>query len=731
MIAGRLNTAYPMALKRDRPDLSRGIPLVAALGLAFIVASLVATTSIGSGDYGQWLMVSRGFAGAATPDYRSLSDVPPLVPSAIALLAGVFGDPVAALHAIGFILVFGMGCALYAAGVALDRRPTTGLVAAALGLLVTDRYLELLAFGGLLQAAAIIGLTLAVTAFSRAHASTTSRRRWWVAGCVALFITCLTHVPTATIALPVCLAAAAVGASPGRGEPIVAWLRAVGPLIVGFAAVGVYWVAVIAPASLGFVTNPASLSYRGPERVFELLLSYPPTLAIVVLGLGGLMAWLVRLAVRRRLPGRRDPRAVLLIWTVVSWAAFGYSAMVGVSTDYPRFVPLLLTPLVIAAAGLIGVAGAAFVRRAPRRFNGERGVVAIGLAIALVAPFSIANFQGQARGYRLTDDRALAEAAAWADARLIPGAAILAPVREAKWIEGFTGRSALFSSQVRYAVRPIEWQRSLAAAALMRANLALANESFVLTMTDGVETSTRDEPRTLLVAANHGGEYVDLLRLVPASSLVLDGNGHTLASLPALAPAGFEDWASAQHVEATTRWAAVRPSGRVEYTQTIGLDRGSTSFSMDVRAESELPIGGLELEFRPPTGVAMVDVKVHGAIADVTFARMGRTKPTLRLNVKDGQIVWTPTGGLLVRTTAASLSLTLTDLTAGGASSSLRILDPAALIADYGVGAAILRRDPAYEARRDRLERLGFHVVHVAGPYVVMIRTGAARPATR
>ena len=169
---------------------------------------------------------------------------------------------------------------------------TAGLISAVIAVLVTDRFLELFAFGGLPQAAAIGFLVLAVAAFGRALRSPATERRWWAVGCAALLATCLSHVPTAAIGLPACLAAAALGARPQAGQPARARLRALLPLAVGLAAIGVYWLVVIAPASVGFVTNPASLSYRGPERVIDLLVRYPPTLIVIAIGGGTLAAWL-------------------------------------------------------------------------------------------------------------------------------------------------------------------------------------------------------------------------------------------------------------------------------------------------------------------------------------------------------------------------------------------------------------------------------------------------------
>ncbi|MEO8468922.1 MAG: hypothetical protein ABI573_04560 [Chloroflexota bacterium] len=729
VIARRLVPSRIASVGASIPDMPGSVPLIAAGGIILIIAVLVATTAIGSGDYGQWLMVSRAFGGATTPAYRALGDVPPLVPTLIALIAGWVGNPVLALHLVGFVIVAGLGGALFAVGRAVDGRTATGLVAVILGLLVTDRYLELLAFGGLLQAAAVVFLMLAIAAFTAALRSAAAERRWWMAGCVALMAACLTHVPTATIALPVCLATAALTLLPRAGVTFATRLRAAWPLGAAMAVIGAYWILVIAPASVGYVANPASLAWRGPERVLDVLASYPPTIGILVLGIAYLGRWAWRLARDRRMPPSSDARLVLATWVAVSWGAYVFSAFTGAATDYPRFGPLLLAPLLVAGAAMLGAVGADLHRRSPGRATGERGLAVIGLAIVLVAPFSIARYQSEASGYQLTDDQALAAAAAWADSRLMPGVSILAPVREAKWIEGLTGRPALFSSQIRYAFRPIEWERGLAASALLRGNLSLANESFFLTMTDGAPTDAGAQPRSIIIGANHGGEFLDLLRVVPASMVIVAADGSTLASLPALGARGMETMSAPDRLTTTTHWAGTRGRSPVALTQVLAMTRGTTWFDLDLHVDTPLPIGGLLMELRPPTGIALTKVDSANGTAELTFSRYGRDEPRLRLEVSGGTITWAPSGGLLIQVSGTDLSLRVTDLTVGGASTSLRLLDPRQLVADYNVGAAVLRRDPAYEDRRRRLEFLGFHVAHVDGPYVVMVRTGAAIPA--
>ena len=354
MTAGRLAVAWPRVERRSRSIGPVDTPLAAAVGVAAVVAFLVGSTAIGGGDYGQWLMVSRGFGGLSTPAYRDLSQVPPLAPALIAFLRATFGDGVLALHVLAGLITAAMGCALYLAGWAVGRRSITGLLAVVLGLLVSDQYLELLTFGALPQALAVVFLTASIGCFARAMSSRATERRWWLGGCATLFLACLSHVPTATIALPACVVAATFGLVPNPGETVGSRLRRAAPLLLGFAAIGVYWVAVIAPASVPYVANPASLSYRGPDRLLSQLLGYPPTAAIVIAGvlvLAVQVAWALREIALRRLPVA-NPRTVVAAWALTSWAAFAASAVGRAATDYPRFAPLLVVPFLFAALAL-------------------------------------------------------------------------------------------------------------------------------------------------------------------------------------------------------------------------------------------------------------------------------------------------------------------------------------------------------------------------------------------
>ena len=151
------------------------------------------------------------------------------------------------------------------------------------------------------------------------------------------------------IAVPVGLFAAALAIIPRRN---MGWRRlsiAMLPLVLGLMAIAGYWLLVLLPASTDYVTNPASLAYRGPDRLLSSLTSYWPTSVAIVLGVAAIALGSLGELLRRR----ADGYVVLLAWFAIVWGALAYSMLSGAATDYPRFATVLLAPIVIAAAGAV------------------------------------------------------------------------------------------------------------------------------------------------------------------------------------------------------------------------------------------------------------------------------------------------------------------------------------------------------------------------------------------
>ena len=693
--------------------------LVAVLGGLTIM--LLATPIVARGDYGQWLMTSRYYLGLDVPDYRTITALPPAVPIFLAIVHAVVPDAVGTLQIANALLMAGLALSFYAVATALTRRALAGLLALVIGFLVTDRFLELFAFGGLLQSASVMFTSLSVAAFVRAGRGPALERGWWVVGSVVLALAALSHVGAGTVAVPVGLAVAGLSLFRLRhlGWPVLR--HALIPVLIGLGAVGVYWLVVLVPASRDYVTNPASLGYRGPERLFSALFDYWPTGMVIVIGMATVLFGAVTEALRRTV----DRYVYLLAWTGVTWGALVAAVVTGASTDFPRFAPVLLAPLVVATAlaafGLVRWLGLYLHAQAPRSRPSLWVVGIATVAVVAAIPFAVSRYDRQAATYQPRDAQALTDAALWVDQALPdPELAVLTAVRDGKWLEGLTGREALFGLPVRYAFRPTEWQRSVDADAILRSSVALTNEYFFLKFTDEALAGTVAVPTSLLLGVNHGGEYVELLRLAPTATRVSSIDGVVTAAQMTAVDARRDE--TDQAVSLRTDFRGQAGTTEVSLVRTVRLwQEGAT-----MRLTDQTSGAGLATVFAPPSGMAVTSLDIQGGEAELCFTRIGARDPCLRIvTAQDDAIVEaTPEGGLSIRTTTSSrLDVLVTALTASGASVGLGILDPEQLISDYEIGAALMiATDPSYAFRRERLEALGFHVAYSSGPYAVLLR---------
>nr|MDP9467479.1 glycosyltransferase family 39 protein [Chloroflexota bacterium] len=239
----------------------------------FGCAWVLATSEIGSGDYGQWLMTARPYLGESVPDYRSASAVPPVVPFLLAVVVQLVGDPSLGIHLFAVLLLVALGLSAYLAGSTIFGTRMAGLVTLVGALLLTDRFLELFAFGGLLQAGAIVFLWLGCAALIHAGAKPTLEWGWWTAGGTCIGLAAVTHVGTASIAVPTGIVVGLLSAM--RVAPT--WrprLQRLAPLGVAVAVAGIYWLVFLLPGGTEFARNPASLAYRGPGRLLEAITQY-------------------------------------------------------------------------------------------------------------------------------------------------------------------------------------------------------------------------------------------------------------------------------------------------------------------------------------------------------------------------------------------------------------------------------------------------------------------------
>lgn len=710
-VAGRMNPVMP--------GLDALAPLIVAMAVLAGMTLALAMSPIGSGDYGQWLMTSRLFLGEAVPAYRDLASVPWVVPLALAGIRTVVADPLAALHVLAAVLLVLLGASLFVLGTVTLRSRWGGTLSVVVGLLVTDRFTDLFAFGGLLQVAAVAFGSFAVAALIRAARGPLTASRWWSLAAAALALAALTHVGTALILVPIGIVlAASVGllAMAQSGWDPEAVLRRLRLPAVGFALIGAYWLLMLLPASGDYVTNPASLAYRGPDRLWADLFGRWPTAVVIVVGATALALAAIRSAFLRRIDG---PLLVAL-WAVLAWSALGWSLAAGSATDFPRFATPLVTPLIVgAAAAVLWSLRTLAASLAEAGWRGPPSLViggAVVLAVLVAAPLTIERHVRQADFYELRNAEALMAASAWLERELPADAAVLADVREGKWIEGLSGRPALFSQAVRYAFRPAEWQRSAEADALLRSTVTLTSGYVAAQFTGRAIAQPDGEPvpTGLVIRANHGGEFADLLRIQPSAVTVDETSG------AALVPLRSTELLDERQASMRTVWA-IPGAASDTLTQTVTTFIEGTT----LRLVQAAPGHRVTTELAPAFGMAITSLEVRGTEAKACFTELAGSNPCVRLRTTagGGSLLATPDGIRVTSGGSGRIELLITALTAGNASIGLGILRPDELVATHDVRAALLYEpDPAYAARVRRLAALGFEEAEAFGPYRVLVR---------
>jgi hypothetical protein len=700
-------------------------PMLITIGVMAGLALIIVDTPItGRGDYGQWLMTSRYYLSQDVPDYRTITALPPVIPALLALIRVAVPDPVMALQVISLALLVGTGTGLYLAGALLLGSRWAGAFGAVIGLLVTDRFLELFAFGGLLQLGSLLCVSVSVGAFARASRETQVRYRWWLLGTSAMALAALTHVGTGMIAVPTGLAAAALAAVALRRVGWRQLARPLLPLLLAVGGVAAYWLLVLLPASGDYLTNPASLAYRGPGRLLDSLFTYGPTTAVVALGSIAIVVGCVADLRRRRISGW----LFLLTWIGVTWGALLYSVASGAATDYPRFATPLLAPLAVAAGGgvwrLLEVGSQWLVRDRLRLAGSLLAPAVLFLATIVAAPLTVGRYERQVSIYQPRHAASLTAAVQWLDAEIAQGRAVLTEVRDGKWVEGLTGRPALFSQAVRYAFRPIEWQRSVEADALLRSVVTVTSGRISAQYTSMAAFKDGRVPTGLLLRVNHGGEFVDLLRVPPAATDITGDQGVVTAA--GLVPVRVREHAAERQAGIATVWG-LTGDPEFSFTQRVTAYQDGTT----LRISQVAPGHRISTELVPPPGITITSIAVTGPQAVACFTSFGGSAPCVRIHAaQDGaRVTETTDGTLRVTSDSSHLDVLVTALTSGDASVGLAVLVPTELVARHDLGAALLYEpDPAYASRRLRLEALGFEEARAFGPYRVLIREEGSSP---
>jgi hypothetical protein len=262
---------------------------------------------------------------------------------------------------------------------------------------------------------------------------------------------------------------------------------------------------------------------------------------------------------------------------------------------------------------------------------------------------------------------------------------------------------------------------------IVKSTLALSSHDFFLKFAYGASDGQEMVPRGLVVGANHRGEFMDLLH-VPASEVRVFGPGgpdDLWATLINSRPVGTSKGVTTTEAGVTTVWQGNDLYGPLRLTETTLLQADSPSFELVEQATAEQAFGGIELQLRTLRLAAASNVASDGLQADLTFPQTGLEEPQLRIEVVGGNGVITlgDDGRLTVRSVTDRVHLRVTALTAGEGRSNVQILDPTKLIDAYDVAAVLLVQwDPAFVARQQRMEDLGYRLGLSAGAYALMVR---------
>ena len=280
---------------------------------------------------------------------------------------------------------------------------------------------------------------------------------------------------------------------------------------------------------------------------------------MVIALVSGDRLWVLGEMVRRR----ADGYVVLLCGSRLSGERSLTRRLSGAATDYPRFATVLLAPIVVAVAGAITWLISALARSAremvPAMPQQAMVIAFVLLLTAISTPFAVQRFGRQAVVYQPRDAQALTSAVlVIEDVFAGQAGTVLTDVRDGKWVEGMTGREALFSLPVRYAFRPNEWQRSVDADAVLRSTTTLTSGLVSAMYIGQREVDGNAQPTDLLVRVNHGGEFVDMVRINPAAVEINTGRGQWMAA-NALAPVRATRASNTSQVTMTTVWEGSQP----------------------------------------------------------------------------------------------------------------------------------------------------------------------------
>jgi hypothetical protein len=336
----------------------------------------------------------------------------------------------------------------------------------------------------------------------------------------------------------------------------------------------------------------------------------------------------------------------------------------------------------------------------------------------ITGPGTMTAFHREANSYRLPDLNALISGIEQVDAALADGQAVVATVGVGKWVEGITGRTALFSMPNRYSFREVEIERSLAAETLVRSTFSASDGQFFLRYT----SADGDVPTSPWVAVNHRGEYIDLLQL-RGSDLELVSQGKVVATLNSLTAGEFDYVVDDYVVYLDTVFMGEREGQPILVEQAVVLNRASNTLVVTYEVTSPLPIDEVRAGLAP---VAEHPEAVNAGMSaiDLDFVERAQARPRLMVRAPQGHRLHfdIDSGRTVVSAAATRLELSIAFEKSAPPINEAAVFSPAEIVEEYNIGAAFLPMDDAMETRQARLEALGFREFGEVASHLVLIR---------
>lgn len=721
--------------------------LAMVLGLCCFLGPAVAffaimEDNIAGGDSGQWVMLARAYDGRPIPSYRDPTAVPPLAPLLVlgaehlAGGDGYTGAKLALAIALGTVAL-----ATFILARELFGLPA-GVVCALLTVAGQSFFLRLTSFGALPQLLALGGFAFALAAIAiwMRTRSRASRVALGLAGAMML----LGHVPTGVTGLPIVLAAL-LAAPPGPAlqlRRVVAWAwQRVLPLAPALAGAVLYVVAK-RDTFEQYLVNEATYFQRGLGiAIGELMRMRASSVMFIV---GGALLLLVLLRAVRAIrefrwdfaraaqvhPGAVRPAVVLVLPAVLIGVMAVVFHLSRVGTDYARMFPLAGLPAIVAVGALLPQRLALSV--GPPRPGRWVRLAALGVVLLLFAatvPQVLAQQTVAIRYYSVRSPPDLRDALAAVDLLVPQGDTVWTPIREGKWLEGITGRAALFALPAWAIFRPWEFERKEAAETLAGGTAALVTGPMSLRFQpSAAEPRFADDPRMLVY---YKGERYPVLRLDEAASRILLADG-TEVPLTALTWR-TEDMVVDSGVATYEQRAGPDPAGgpAVQVIRRATVAQGQPGATLVVEAVAGQPVQQLVLAFTAPDNLTRWGATVEGPTLHAEVTRFAQPFG-LRVHLLDGapglftlegrrgELVLVPPAG----STSVAATLGLEPLPVGRPPSELQVLQSAELLQRFDVHWALF---PLKGADRERFaaRALGFEPVHVNGSYELLFRGGA------